>query len=132
MLHLSKNKTKENKKTKKKKKKKANKDSVFLKRDEPFHLNRPINIDTFANSTDPDELSHQDLYCLPFCYWFSTETPICNYGCVHIRRWKSLSQKLGGEKVNTQTPNCLAVYHTKAVPFHLFITFSIKICYYMG
>ena len=31
------------------------------------------NTDTFANSADPDETahnetSHQDLYCLPFCY----------------------------------------------------------------
>ena len=39
--------------------------------------------DTTANRIDTDETarnepSHLDLHCLPFCYWFLTETPIFN------------------------------------------------------
>ena len=32
-----------------------------------------INTDTFADSADPDDTA-QDLHCLPFYYWFKTET----------------------------------------------------------
>ena len=32
-------------------------------------------------------------------YWFLTETPICNNGCVQIQRWKSPYQKFKGERV---------------------------------
>ena len=44
------------------------------------------NTDIFVNSADPDETArnHQDLPCLPFHYWFLTETPICDNGCVHF------------------------------------------------
>ena len=42
---------------------------------------------TFANSVDPEETvsnepSHQDPHCLPFLYWFLTETAICISGRV--------------------------------------------------
>ena len=43
------------------------------------------NTDNFAKGADPDEtagnkMSHQDLHCLSFCYWFLTETLVCNNG----------------------------------------------------
>ena len=60
---------------------------------------------TVANSVDPDETapdepSHLDPHCLPFCYRFFTETPVCNNGCVQIQRRKSPFQKLRAERVN--------------------------------
>ena len=66
----------------------------------------------FANSVDPDETalnepSHQDLHCLPFCYYLLTETPICNNVCVQIQRWKSPFQKLKGDMVKNDRINNL-------------------------
>ena len=55
--------------------------------------------DTIANSVDPDETAR---YCLPFCYCFLTQTPICNNGCFRIQRWKSSFQKLRDERVSTK------------------------------
>ena len=52
-------------------------------------LSLKTNTDAFVNSADPDEMAHQDLHCLPFCYPFSTVTPICYNGCVQIQRWES-------------------------------------------
>ena len=55
------------------------------------------NTDTVANSADPDETarnepSHQDLHCLPLCYWCLTEPPFATMdvskfkdGKVHVR-----------------------------------------------
>ena len=57
-----------------------------------------------ANSVDPDETvrygpSHQNLHCLPFCFWFKTESPICISGLVQIQWLQSPLQKLGDEMV---------------------------------
>ena len=41
---------------------------------------------TFVNSAE--------LHCFKSCYWFLTQAPICNNGCVQIQRWKSQFQKL--------------------------------------
>ena len=41
---------------------------------------RPIQLDAYANSVAPDEMVRDKQYyqnCLPFCYWFLTETPMC-------------------------------------------------------
>ena len=51
----------------------------------PFQLCRLT--DNFANSVDPNETacnkpSHLDLFCLPFCSWFLTDTPVYNSQCV--------------------------------------------------
>ena len=40
-----------------------------------------VRTDTCANSVDPDEMardepSHQDLYCLPFCFDFRQNKPL--------------------------------------------------------
>ena len=45
------------------------------RREVTFHSCRPIQIDVFSNSADPDEtvLSRQDLHYLPYCYWFLNE-----------------------------------------------------------
>ena len=40
--------------------------------------------------------------CLPFCYWFLTETPICDNGCFQFQKWRSLFQKCRDERINTQ------------------------------
>ena len=67
-----------------------------------------INTDSFANSADPDETcnkpSHPDPHCLPFCYWFLTETPICNNGCVQIQRWKGPFKKKGIKGLTLESP----------------------------
>ena len=59
---------------------------------------------TCANSVDPDETAHKepshlDLYCLPFCTWFMSYTPIRNNGCVQNQRRKRPFHKLSVEKV---------------------------------
>ena len=64
------------------------------------------NADTFANSADPDEtarneLSHQVLHCLLFCFRVLTQTPICSNGFVLIQKWKSPIQKNTGERVKS-------------------------------
>ena len=43
-----------------------------------------------------NELSHQDIHWLPFCYYL-TDIPICNNGYAQIQTWKSPFQKLKGE-----------------------------------
>ena len=58
------------------------------------------NMKIFAKSVDPDqtahnELSQEDLHCLPFCNYFLSETPIQNNESVQIQRWKSLLQNSG-------------------------------------
>ena len=56
-----------------------------------------------ANSVDTDGPSHQDLHCLPFCYWPLIETPNITMnvsqfrdGKVHVRniRMKGLIRKV--------------------------------------
>ena len=50
--------------------------------------------DTFAKSVDPDEMAHNDLHCLPVCFWLLTGTPIWNSEQVQIQSWKKPLQKL--------------------------------------
>ena len=40
----------------------------------------------FADSADPETACKEDPLCLPFCYWFLTETHICNKEFVQIQR----------------------------------------------
>ena len=52
------------------------------------------NAGIFLNSADPEETarnepSHQDLHSFQSCYWFVTETPICDNGSVQIKKQKS-------------------------------------------
>ena len=82
------------------------------------------NTDAFVNSADPDETpynesSHQDLHCFQSCYWFVTEIPICNNGCVQIQRWKSPFQKLRGERVNLTNSS-----HHSSRQHSVFLSFS--------
>ena len=43
--------------------------------------------------------SHQELHCVPFCFYFLTNIPTCNSGHVQVQRWKSPLQKHGDERV---------------------------------
>ena len=54
----------------------------------------------FNGQLQNDEPSHQDLHCLPFCFEFSIDTPICISGHVHIQGWKSPLKKFKDERVN--------------------------------
>ena len=68
---------------------------------QPFQPCRPKQL--FENSIDPDEMVHnepfhQDLHCLPFCYWFLTESPFCISEYVQIQGWESPLKKTQGLK----------------------------------
>ena len=74
---------------------------------------------TFGNSADPDEMalnepSHQDLYCLQFCYSFLTETetlfetdltdlPKFRKGRVHVKN-------SGVKWLNKNTLSCIGAW----------------------
>ena len=46
------------------------------------------------DETANNELFHQDLYCVPFCFIVLTEMPICNNGFVQIKSWICALMKL--------------------------------------
>ena len=59
---------------------------------------------TFANSADQDEmacneLSHQDLHCLPFWYWFLLKPLFASMDMSKFRVGRFHFQKLWGERV---------------------------------
>ena len=69
--------------------------------------------DNSANSVYQEEPSHQDLYCLPFCFQFLTETLISNNGHIQIQRRRSLLQIVMGVKGFMQLiDTCLAKLHS--------------------
>ena len=70
------------------------------------------------------ELSHLDIYCLPFCYWFLTETPICTNGCIQIQRWKSPFQKLRDERMKLQLV-CIIILFIQAASSENYISLSV-------
>ena len=84
-------------------------DTVILNvwREGDFYPYRPIQISLQTVQIQMRRLvtaSHHYLYCLSFCYWFLTETLICNYWCVQIQRWKSPCQKLGVKALMSYEP----------------------------
>ena len=61
------------------------------------------NTDIFANSADPDATSRFiRIYIVRefAIVLFFTQTPNCNNGCVQMQIWKSLFEKLRGERVD--------------------------------
>ena len=48
-------------------------------------------------------LTHQDQHCFQSRYWFVTETPICNNGCVQSQRRKSPFQTCKSERIKTSS-----------------------------
>ena len=62
-------------------------------------------IGTYANSVDPDEMTHHESSHLDFFHSVLVFdlNPVCIDGLAQIQRWKSPLKKLGGEKVKIKT-----------------------------
>ena len=70
---------------------------------------------------------HQDLHCLPLCYFFLTETHICTNGCVQIQRWKTPFQKLRDERVKVHVLILQHNLHYRVCPELFLLTFIMNL-----
>ena len=60
-----------------------------------------------------------DLYCLPFYFWFLTDTPILKNGCARIQGWNNLLQKLRAGRVKVSA--LLLLFYLFFILFLFFI-----------
>ena len=70
--------------------------------------------------------SHQDLHCLPFCYWFLTEPPICNNESVQIQGWKNPCQKLGVKGIKSNQYGNLQSQHRGTLGLHVWSLWHVS------